>query len=217
MNIIEDDTPEGSEPARPNARKGKSGKKGTKGAKGSKGKSGVKGSKSKSGKKGPKGAKGPQGKDLRPPRRGSRSRAREDEDQRIHPWRSDGSDADSTYGPGAAREAPRPDGREDRRRPAGRGRSPEAASPPSSPARQPAMRRPVVRLRPPSLDGSRRVTFGLDRLRSPERGPTPPRRPRAQLSPRGNPARRPSGPAEDHRARGEAQGGRGGGQECEQQ
>ena len=55
MYIVEDDTPEGSEPARPNAHKGKSGKKGSKGVKGSKGKSGVKGSKGKSGKKGPKG------------------------------------------------------------------------------------------------------------------------------------------------------------------
>ena len=215
MYIIEDDTPEGPEPARPNAGKGKSGKKGTKGAKGSKGKSGVKGSKSKSGKKGPNRAKGRESESMY---RGSRARARTPTPrQGGRQPRGDETEADSAQGPGAAREAPRLDGREDRRRPADRGRSPEAASPPSSPARQPAMRRPVVRLRPPSLDGSRRVTFGPDRLRSPERGPTPPRRPRAQLSPRGNPARRQSSPAVDHRARGEAQGGRGGGQECEHQ
>ncbi len=178
-----------------------------------KGKSGVKSSKGKSGKKGPKG-----GPPREQSRRGSRGRNRGADGQRDDPARrSDESDAGSSHGPGAARDAPRLDGQEDRRRPAGRGRSPETASPRSSPARQPAMRGPVVRLRPPSLDGSRRVTFGLDRLRSPERGPTPPRRPRAQLSPRGNPARRPSGQTEDHRARGEAQGDRGGGQECEQQ
>ena len=217
MYIVEDDTPVGPEPARPRAGKGKSGKKGAKGAKGSKGKSGVKGSKSKSGKKGPDRAGGRES--------GSRYRGRSGRTRARTPTpppggrqpRGDETEANSAQGRGAAREAPRLDGREDRRRPADRGRSPEAASPPSSPARQPAMRRPVVRLRPPSLDGSRRVTFGPDRLRSPERGPTPPRRPRAQRSPRGNPARRQSSPAVDHRARGEAQGGRDGGQECEHQ
>ena len=194
----------GATPAASPYRKGKPGKKGMKGS----GKKGF-------GKKGA-GKKGAaKGKGQAVPRwqRGERGGIH----HRRPNGRSDESRASRSPEAAAARGAARADGREDPPPRVDRDRSPATANRRSSPARPPAMRRPVVRLRPPSLDGSRRVTFEPARLRSPERGPTPPRRGRSPESSRRGQSQRSSGQAEDRRDRGEAREGRGGVPECEQQ